>query len=229
MTAIGRPHEQVARPGTPGTGTAGAGTADATGAWGPVLARSRPTGGTAVALRDLCCRFGNVQALDRFSMDIGPGEFVALLGPSGCGKTTALRILAGFESASFGPGAGRRPGHPVRAGAAAGDGHGVPELQPVPQHDGARKRGLRPAPAQSRRHRAQGQGDVAARDGRAEGQGRAGTRTSFRVASSSGWHWPGRWPSNPGSCSWTSPSRPSMPRSACNCASKSVRCSGGWP
>ena len=27
---------------------------------------------------------------------------MALLGPSGCGKTTALRILAGFESASSG-------------------------------------------------------------------------------------------------------------------------------
>ncbi len=55
-----------------------------------------------MALRELCCRFGNVQALDRFSLDIGPGEFVALLGPSGCGKTTALRILAGFENATSG-------------------------------------------------------------------------------------------------------------------------------
>jgi iron(III) transport system ATP-binding protein len=30
------------------------------------------------------------------SLDVGEGEFVALLGPSGCGKTTALRCIAGF-------------------------------------------------------------------------------------------------------------------------------------
>jgi ABC-type Fe3+/spermidine/putrescine transport system ATPase subunit len=32
------------------------------------------------------------------TLEIGRGEFVALLGPSGCGKTTLLRLLAGFEA-----------------------------------------------------------------------------------------------------------------------------------
>ena len=41
-------------------------------------------------------------ALDGFSLDVAPGEFVALLGPSGCGKTTALRTLAGFETPAEG-------------------------------------------------------------------------------------------------------------------------------
>jgi putrescine transport system ATP-binding protein len=36
--------------------------------------------------------------VDRLSLDIGAGEFFALLGPSGCGKTTLLRMLAGFET-----------------------------------------------------------------------------------------------------------------------------------
>ena len=41
-------------------------------------------------------------AVDGFSLDIQPGEFVSLLGPSGCGKTTTLRMIAGFETLSDG-------------------------------------------------------------------------------------------------------------------------------
>ncbi len=58
--------------------------------------------GTGVHLNGLVCRFGMTTALDGFSLDVAPGEFVALLGPSGCGKTTALRTLAGFETPAEG-------------------------------------------------------------------------------------------------------------------------------
>jgi putative spermidine/putrescine transport system ATP-binding protein len=71
------------------------------GTWGGDLPQASH-GGTSVALRDLSCVFGTVRALDGFSIDIAPGEFLAMLGPSGCGKTTALRILAGFEAPSSG-------------------------------------------------------------------------------------------------------------------------------
>ena len=41
-----------------------------------------------------------VHALDKIDLEVGEGEFVALLGPSGCGKSTLLNLVAGFEQAS---------------------------------------------------------------------------------------------------------------------------------
>ncbi|NBO45317.1 MAG: ABC transporter ATP-binding protein [Betaproteobacteria bacterium] len=49
----------------------------------------------SLTLRNISKRFGNVNALDNFNLEVGVGELVALLGPSGCGKTTALRVVAG--------------------------------------------------------------------------------------------------------------------------------------
>src|SRR5581483_10474414 len=50
-----------------------------------------------IALRGVSKRFGAHTAVDELSLDIEPGELVALVGGSGCGKTTTLRLIAGFE------------------------------------------------------------------------------------------------------------------------------------
>ena len=51
----------------------------------------------AIDVRDLDKRFGDVEALARFDLQVEAGHTLTLLGPSGCGKTTALRVIAGFE------------------------------------------------------------------------------------------------------------------------------------
>jgi putative spermidine/putrescine transport system ATP-binding protein len=58
--------------------------------------------GVAVAFQELHRWYGSVHALDGLTLDIAPGELIALLGPSGCGKTTALRALGGLDEVDQG-------------------------------------------------------------------------------------------------------------------------------
>ncbi|WP_321893648.1 ABC transporter ATP-binding protein [Paraburkholderia tropica] len=58
-------------------------------------------------------RRGQTEALCEVNLQVGDGEFVAVLGPSGCGKSTLLKLAAGLVA----PSQGRvlLDGHPIKA------------------------------------------------------------------------------------------------------------------
>ena len=55
-----------------------------------------------LSVRDLDLFYGDAQALDRVSLDVGKGETVALVGANGAGKTSLIRAIAGIERAHAG-------------------------------------------------------------------------------------------------------------------------------
>ena len=52
--------------------------------------------------KDLCKRYGGVQALDTVNLTVEPGRVVGLLGPNGSGKTTLIKLANGLLTPSSG-------------------------------------------------------------------------------------------------------------------------------
>lgn len=55
-----------------------------------------------ITTENLTVAFGPMAALGPVSLEIKPGEFVAIIGPSGCGKSTLIRVVAGLQSPTSG-------------------------------------------------------------------------------------------------------------------------------
>ena len=129
------------------------------------------------------------------SFSVDAGEVVALIGKSGSGKSTALRCMDRLETAD--EGAIHVCGHALHdaAGldlrAAARRGHRVPELQPVPAHDGAAERDAGAALGQGHQGRGRARtGDGGAGACRPGRQGRTLSRTAVRRPAAARGHRP---------------------------------------
>ena len=95
-----------------------------------------------VALKNVNKRYGAMQVVHGFDLDIAHKEFVVLVGPSGCGKSTTLRMIAGLEEISDGddPIGDRVVNDLPPRDAQHLD--GLPELRALPAHDVRKNQGF---------------------------------------------------------------------------------------
>ena len=91
-------------PGSAQAVPASQGEQNATGRPGGVATASAPTGGSsaAVELIDLRKSFGKTEIIRGASLEVMPGERVAIIGPNGAGKSTLFNLISGRFGATSG-------------------------------------------------------------------------------------------------------------------------------
>ena len=55
-----------------------------------------------LSVKDICKRYGGIQALDHVSIDFEKGETHALVGENGAGKSTLIKMISGAETPDSG-------------------------------------------------------------------------------------------------------------------------------
>jgi len=66
------------------------------------LSMAEPNLRAAVSLQQVTKRYDERAAVADITLDVAPGEFLAIVGPSGSGKTTTMRLIGGFEAPDSG-------------------------------------------------------------------------------------------------------------------------------
>ena len=72
--------------------------------------------GALVSFEDVAVGYDGTPVLDGLSLEVRPGDCLALLGPNGCGKSTILKAVAGIVPPIRGTISSTRDGRPVRFG-----------------------------------------------------------------------------------------------------------------
>ncbi|MBV7330430.1 metal ABC transporter ATP-binding protein [Chloroflexi bacterium TSY] len=60
------------------------------------------TSASALALHNVTVRYGNVRALEDFTLDVKQSEQIAIVGPNGAGKSTLFKVITGLVRPSTG-------------------------------------------------------------------------------------------------------------------------------